>query len=142
MVPKTILMAYRGSEEDRRVLSWLCQFVKHARAQLTIAYILPVPFTHEVDDEAPPGSAEAEEMLLEAERLTQREGVTISADLVQARDAGSGLVSEADAIGADLLVLTDRRHTHLMENPLGHGTVAYLMRHAACPVWICYPPEK
>ncbi len=137
---RTILMAYRGTEEDRRVLRWLCRLIKQTRANLRLVYVLTVPFSEQVDAPEPTGLQQAEQLLLEAERIAEREGVIAAADIVQARDAGSGLVSEAEELDVDLLVLTDRRHLLPLENPLGYGTVAYVLRHAPCPVWICYEP--
>ncbi len=137
---RTILMAYRGSEHDKRVLRWLCRFAKHTRSTLRLVYVLVVSYAHEVDTPEPPGVHEAEQMLLEAERLAQEEGVVIAADLVQAREVGQGLVSEAEEVEADLMVMTDHRKLLPMENPLGIGVVAYVMKHAPCPVWLCYEP--
>lgn len=137
---RTILMAYRGSEYDKRVLRWLCRYVKHTRANLRLVHVLVVGYTHEVDTPEPPGVREAEQMLLEAEHIAQSEGVVIAADIVQAREVGPGLVSEAEEVEADLLVLTDQRRLLPEENPLGVGIVAYVMRHAPCPVWLCYEP--
>ena len=137
---RTILMAYRGTEEDKRVLRWLCRIVKQTRANLRLVYVLTVPFTEQVDAPEPAGLHQAEQMLMEGEHLAEREGVIAAADIVQARDAGSGLVSEAAELEASILVMTDRRHLLPLENPLGYGTVAYVLRHAPCPVWICYAP--
>jgi len=137
---RTILMAYRGTEEDKHVLRWLCRVAKQTRAQLRLVYVLTIPFTEQVDTPEPAGLQQAEQMLLEGERIAEREGVIVSADIVQARDAGSGLVSEAEELDASVLVMTDRRHTLPLENPLGYGTVAYVLRHAPCPVWVCYAP--
>jgi len=137
---RTILMAYRGTEEDKRVLRWLCRLAKQGRTHLRLVYVLTVPFTEQVDVAEPAGLQQAEQMLLEGERIAEREGMVAAADIVQARDAGSGLVSEAEEVEAALLVMTDRRHLLPMENPLGYGTVAYVMRHAPCPVWVCYAP--
>ncbi|MCS7273130.1 MAG: universal stress protein [Fimbriimonadales bacterium] len=137
---RTILMAYRGTEHDKRVLRWLCRLAKHTRSNLRLVYVLVVGYTHAVDAPEPPGVHEAEQILLEAERIAQEEGVVATADIVQAREAGQGIVSEAEEVEADLLVLTDTRHLLPEENPLGVGVVAYVMRHAPCPVWVCYEP--
>ena len=56
---RTILMAYRGSEHDKRVLRWLCRLVKHTRSNLRLVYVLAVGYTHAVDDPEPPGAKEA-----------------------------------------------------------------------------------
>jgi len=133
-------MAYRGTEDDKRVLRWLCHIVKQSRANLRLVYVLTVPFTEQVDVAEPKGLHQAEQMLMEGERIAEREGVVATADIVQARDAGSGLVSEAEELEASMLVMTDRRHLLPLENPLGYGTVAYVLRHAPCPVWVCYTP--
>lgn len=138
---QTILMAYRGSETDKQVLAWLCRLAKYIKANLILVYVLTVPYAHPVDAEEAPGIAEAERLLEEAEAIAHKEGVTVAIDLVQARDAGSGIISEAEITKAELLIVTDRRHLSFMENPIGHGTVAYLFRNAPCPVWVCYPPE-
>jgi len=137
---RTILMAYRGSEHDKRVLRWLCRLAKHTRSNLRLVYVSADCYTHAVDDPDPPGAMEAEQMLLEAEHIAQEEGVVAAADLVQAREVGQGLGSEAEEVEADLLVLTDHRKLLPLENPLGVGIVAYVMRHAPCPVWLCYEP--
>jgi hypothetical protein len=63
---RTILMAYRGSEQDKRILRWLCRFAKHTRSNLRLVYVLAVGYTHEVDDPDAPGAKEAEQMLLES----------------------------------------------------------------------------
>jgi nucleotide-binding universal stress UspA family protein len=139
---RTILLAYRGTEEDKQVLRWLCRVVKQTRAQLRMVYVLTVPFTEQVDAPEPEGLQEAEQVLMEGEHIAEQEGVIVAADIVQARDAGSGLVSEAEELEANLLVMTDHRHLLPLENPLGYGTVAYVLRHAPCPVWVCYAPDK
>lgn len=137
---RTILMAYRGTEEDKRVLRWLCRVAKQSRANLRLVYVLVVPFTEQVDAPEPAGLEQAEQILMEGERIAEREGVIATADIVQARDVGSGLASEAEELEASLLVMTDHRHLLPLENPLGYGTVAYVLRHAPCPVWVCYAP--
>lgn len=139
---QTILMAYRGTEHDKQVLRWLCRLSKQTRCNLRLVYVLVVGFSHEVDAAEPPGAREAEQVLLEAEHIAEAEGVPVAADLIQARDAGIGLVTEAEEVEADLLVMTDRRHLIPMENPLGLGTVAYVMMHAPCPVWVYYEPIR
>ncbi|MFQ3610392.1 MAG: universal stress protein [Fimbriimonadales bacterium] len=137
---KTILMAYRGTDQDKRVLRWLCRYAKQKRAELKLVYVLTVGFSHEVDAPEPPGAKEAEQTLLEAEHIAHEEGLIVSADLVQSREAGTGLVEEAEVVEADLLVMTDTRQIILDDNPLGTGTVAYVTKHAPCPVWVCYEP--
>ncbi len=137
---KTILMAYRGSEADKQVLRWLCRLAREKRLNLRLVYVLMVGFAHEVDDPNAPGAQEAEQILLEAEHIAEQEGVPISADMVQARDVGLGLISEAEELSADLLVMTDHRHLLPLESPLGLGTVAYVLKHAPCPVWVIYEP--
>ncbi len=137
---RTILMAYPGTEHDKRVLRWMCRLAKQTRSNLRLVYVLVVGFSHEVDAPEPPGAREAEQILLEAEHIAETEGVPVAADLVQARDAGIGLVSEAEELEADLLVMTDHRHLIPMENPLGLGTVAYVLKHAPCPVVVYYEP--
>ncbi len=137
---RTILMAYRDTEEDKRVLRWLCRIVKQSRANLRLVYVLTVPFTEQIDTPEPEGLHEAEQILLAGERIAEREGVIVAADIVQARDVGSGLVSEAEELEASMLVMADRRHLLPLENPLGYGTVAYVLHHAPCPVWVCYMP--
>lgn len=139
---RTILMAYRGTEHDKRVLRWLCKLARQTRSNLRLVYVLVVGFSHEVDAPEPPGAREAEQILLEAEHLAEKEGVPVSADLIQARDVGLGLVSEAEEVEADLLVMTDHRHLIPMENPLGLGTVAYVLKHAPCPVCVYYEPIR
>ncbi len=137
---KTILMAYRGTEQDKRVLRWLCRYAQQKHADLKLVYVLTVGFSHEVDAPEPPGMKEAEKALLEGEHIAEEEGIIATADLVQSRDAGTGLVEEAKAVEADLLVMTDTRQLILDENPLGTGVVAYVTKHAPCPVWLCYEP--
>ncbi len=139
---KTILMAYRGTEQDKRILRWLCRYAKQKRAELKLVYVLTVGFGHEVDTPEPPGVKEAEQALLEGEHIAQEEGVIVSADLVQSREAGTGLVEEAEVVEADLLVMTDTRQLILDDNPLGTGTVAYVTQNAPCPVWVCYEPLR
>ncbi|MER3403213.1 MAG: hypothetical protein C4337_08000 [Armatimonadota bacterium] len=139
---QTILMAYRGTEHDKQVLRWLCRLSKQTRSDLRLVYVLVVGFSHEVDATEPPGAREAEQVLLEAEHIAEAEGMPVAADLIQARDAGIGLVAEAEEVEADLLVMTDRRHLIPMQNPLGLGTVAYVMMHAPCPVCVYYGPIR
>lgn len=137
---RTILMAYRGSEQDKQVLRWLCRLAREKKSNLRLVYVLMVGFAHEVDDPNAPGAQEAERILLEAEQIADEEGVPIAADMVQARDVGIGLVREAEELEADLLVMTDHRHLLPLESPLGLGTVAYVLKHAPCPVWVVYEP--
>lgn len=140
MAIEHILMAYKGSPEEERVLQLLCRLARAWDAQLTLVHVVEVPFTLPVDSAEVPGLQEAERVLEHAEGIARKAKVQIHADLVQAREAGSGIVEEAEHIKADLIVAVNPLgKPSLPDAPLSR-TLQYLLQHAPCALSILCSP--
>lgn len=142
MEVKRILMPFTGRAREEEVLTLVGRFAKALRAQLFVVYVLEVPLELPVDTPNAPGLREAEEVLERAEQTAGRAGINVNTDIVQTRDAGVGIVEEAETIHADLIVMSGHWDARHPDNPIG-DTIRYVLKHAPCPVWIsCTPLAK
>ncbi len=139
---KQILMPFTGKAEEQETLLLVCHLAKALRARLSVVYVLEVPLTLPLDTPDVPGLNEAEQVLERAELIGRKAGMPVSTDIVQVRDAGVGIVEEAETIHADLIVMSGHRNVRHPDNPIG-DTIRYVLKHAPCPVWIsCAPAAK
>jgi nucleotide-binding universal stress UspA family protein len=89
---------------------------------------------HMVEDEA-----EARRALEKAHAIAAGRGVKLQERIVRARARGEAIVAEAEAAGAELIVV---RSPAPNGSRLFGKTVDYVLRHASCRVLVTTPPRR
>jgi len=74
-----------------------------------------------------------------AESVAREMGLEVDASILQARSAGAAIVDMARESGTELIVMATDYQKKLGELDLGR-TIPYVMKHAACRVYICRAP--
>ncbi len=115
---------------------------RHEKGILALLHVIEVerslPVTADMDLEARRG----EELLRRARALTREgSGATVEDELLQARAAGPAIVEEAEARAVDVVILGVGYAPLLGQFELGR-TADYVLKHAACNVWVVRQPLK
>jgi nucleotide-binding universal stress UspA family protein len=136
---KRVLVPISGNPTDDEMVSLACSIVKRAKGEVHVVYIIEVKRTLPLDADLPPEAERGEMVLEQAERVAETWDLQIQADLLQARDVGPTIVDEARERGADLILLGITYKKRFGEFDLGR-TAPYVLKHAACRVWVCRQP--
>ena len=132
-----ILVPVEGSEADEDAVRLACQVARSDKATVVVVYVIEVQRNLPLDAEDAPQLEYADSVLRRAEGLARDCGRRIETEVLQARVAGSVIVSEAVDRGVDLIILGLPHRRPLGANtPLG-STASYVLANATCPVWLC-----
>lgn len=136
---KKILVAIGGTGADDEAIELACKLAEKAKAKVRVLYIIEVerslPLDAWVDSEA----EKAEKILTHAEEVAGNIGYDIGTILLQAREAGPGIIAEAMEGEADLIVMGVGYKKHLGEFDLGQ-TIPYVLKEAPCQVLLYREP--
>lgn len=128
-----ILVALSGSELDRELVRLACNTAKAQHGLVYVVRVVEVPREHPLD--AALDNTAALGMLDEAIAEAEKVHFEVDAELIQAREAGSCLVDEANARECDLIVMGLVPRTRFGQFHLG-DTVPYVLAQAPCRVWV------
>lgn len=134
--PRRILVPINGNASSDEMVAQACAIAKRTRGEVHVIYIIEVKRTLPLDADLPPEAERGEMVLEQAEKVAGQGGVTIQADLLQARDVGPTIVDEARERGADLILLGITYKKRFGEFDLGQ-TAPFVLKHAPCRVWVC-----
>lgn len=133
MEVKRILVPISGNGADEEAIELACALAKKSKAKIYIIYIIEVerslPLGAQVDSEV----EKSEEILTRAEDIAADLGYDIETDLLQAREAGPGIVDEAMERRVDLIVMGVGYKMHFGEFDLGKA-IPYVLKEAPCQV--------
>jgi len=141
MAAKNILVPISGSGADEEAIQLACTLSKRYRAAIYVAYVIEVDRSLPLDAQIESEMEKAEEVLTHAEDLAAEEDCDIETDLLQAREAGPGIVNEAVERGADLIVMGVGYKKPLGIFDLGE-TIPYVLREAPCQVLLYRGPAE
>jgi nucleotide-binding universal stress UspA family protein len=130
---KRILVPVGGNSVDEEVIRLACNLAKKPKAQVCVVYIIEVERSLPLDAEVDSETKKAEAVLASAEDIAAEEHCDIETDLLQAREAGPGIVDEAIERGVDLIIMGIGYKRHLGAFDLGK-TVPYVLKEAPCHV--------
>jgi nucleotide-binding universal stress UspA family protein len=110
-----------------------CGLGREAKSKLYALYVIEVKRALPVDAEVASEVAKGEDILSEIETVSREEKSTVSAEILQARQAGPAVIHEAMEREADLIILGlpakgSNNSYHLGDN------VSYILKNASCPV--------
>lgn len=128
------VLGLNGGPTDELVVHLGCQLAKAAGAELVAVHVIEVDWRHELSEDVASDDERAAAVLDLAEGIAERYKVTLTADLLQARDVGAALVDEAVELGADaVLVGLPYRKRFGGDFALG-TTLPYVFQNAPCQV--------
>ncbi len=136
------LVPVDGSAAACHAVAAACDLAKRAKASVHVLYVIEVPRSQALDAELERELERGEEILAQAERLASDHGVSVQAELIQARQAGHAVVDEAVDRSVDAIVLGVEYHRPLGQFTLGRLPL-YVLEHAPMQVWLIrYPAPE
>ena len=133
METKKILVPISGSGADEEAIELACTLAKRHKAKIYVVYVIEVGRSLPLDADVDSEMEKAEEVLTHAEDVAAEEDYDIETDLLQAREAGPGVVDEAMERGVDLIVMGVGRKKPLGIFDLGE-TISHVLKEAPCQV--------
>jgi nucleotide-binding universal stress UspA family protein len=138
--PKSILVPVKGQRVDLDAFRLGCSLARDAKSKLYAIYVIEVKRELPVDAEVTGEVLKGEDILSEIEALSSEEKSAVSAEILQAREAGPAVIHEAVERGIDLIIMglpakTTNSTFHLGDN------VSYILKNATCPVLLWREPK-
>jgi nucleotide-binding universal stress UspA family protein len=130
-------------DESDAGVSLAAELAAEARASITAVIVIEVPAELPLEAHMKDEEEAARTALEKARAISDRYGVRLRARVIRSRARGEAIVAEADALGADLIVVWAPRKERLSRHaPLFGKTVDYVLKHAACRVLVAAPPRR
>jgi nucleotide-binding universal stress UspA family protein len=130
---KKILVPISGNGADEEAIKLACTLAKRHKAKIYVVYVIEVERSLPLDAQVDSEMEKAEEVLTHAEDVAAGEDCDIETDLLQAREAGPGVVDEAMERGIDLIIVGVGYKRRLGMFDLG-ATIPYVLKEAPCQV--------
>jgi len=130
---KKILVPISGNGADEEAIKLACTLAKRHKAEIYVVYVIEVERSLPLDAQVDSEMEKAEEVLTHAEDVAADIGYDIETDLLQAREAGPGVVDEAMERGIDLIIIGVGYKRRLGMFDLGE-TIPYVLKEAPCRV--------
>lgn len=132
-------MPVNGSDTDEEVVALACKLAAKSKAKVYALYVIEVERSLPLD--APPESEveKADRILTHAEEVAANCGYEIETDLLEAREAGPGIVGEAVERDVDLIIMGMDYKLRFGKFDLGEA-VPYVLREAPCQVIVYRKP--
>jgi nucleotide-binding universal stress UspA family protein len=138
---KKIIVAINGDSVDEDALSLAIQITKGHKYEIFALYVIEVERELPVDADAVDKTRKGELVLGSAEQFAKRERVDISADLLQAREAGPAIVKESEEREVDCIVLGLPYKKKYGSFSVGNA-VPYILENASCSVLVLREPQE
>lgn len=133
METKKILVPISGNGADEEAIKLACTLAKRHKAEIYVVYVIEVERSLPLDAQVDSEMEKAEEVLTHAEDVAADIGYDIETDLLQAREAGPGVVDEAMERGIDLIIIGVGYKRRLGMFDLGE-TISHVLKEAPCQV--------
>lgn len=130
---RNILVALSGTAIDGDLVRMACFMAKHSKGSVYVVHVLEVPRNLPLD--APLQDPEVDALLDRALAAAEEANYEVVAEVVQARDAGPGIVDEARDRDCSLILLGLVLRYRFGRFDMGR-TVPYVLEHAACRVFV------
>ncbi|MBM2827424.1 MAG: uslA [Dehalococcoidia bacterium] len=134
-----VLVAVSGSKSDGEALTLACNTAKKSKAKVYVIYVIEVKRALPLDAELSMENRRGEDVLGQAESVAEDLDYNVETELLQAREAGSVIVDEAQERKVDLIVMGVDYKRRFGEFTLG-DTANYVLKNARCRVWVCREP--
>ncbi|MCK4580793.1 MAG: universal stress protein [Dehalococcoidia bacterium] len=134
-----VLVPISGTIADDEAVRLAYTLARKPKARVYVAHIIEIERSLPLDAQVDSGLEKAEEVLTHAEDVAADAEYDIETDLLQAREAGPGIVDEAMERGVNLIVMGIGYKRHLGEFDVGE-TVAYVLKESPCQVLLYRGP--
>lgn len=130
---RNILVALSGTPIDTDLVRMACFMAKHSKGRVYLVHVLEVPRNLPLD--APLQDPEVDAILDRALAVAEEANYEVEPEVVQARDAGPGIVDEARDRDCSLILLGLVPRFRFGRFDMGR-TVPYVLEHAAGRVFV------
>ena len=130
-----ILVAVSGTSLDEELMDFACYQAKRDKARLYAVYVIEVKREMPLEVDLPEEVDKGEAVLQKAEEVAQRWKQEVETEVLQARDAGTAIVEEAERRDVGLLVIGLRYRKKFDQFHVG-ATVAHVLRNATSRVCV------
>jgi len=134
-----ILVPVSGAESDKEAVQLGCRLAKESKGKVYVIHVIKVRRSLPLDAEMEPDTLTGERILRGAENAAREYDYRIDTDLVQTREAGPAIVSEAVERQVDVIVMGMTFRTRFGRFELGE-TIPYVLRNSPCRVMIVRQP--
>jgi nucleotide-binding universal stress UspA family protein len=134
---KNVLVALSGGPLDAELVQLACMMARPAKGQVYAVHVVEVPRSLALDAQV--NSSEATAILERALEVADQLNYPVEAEVIQAREAGPGIVDEADDRHCSLIVMGLVPRSRFGQYSLGR-TVPYVLAHAHSRVWVVREP--
>lgn len=128
-----ILVALSGNPIDSDVVRMACFMARHRKGHVYVVHVLEVPRTLPLNEPLQDSSVDA--ILDRAIEAAEEANYDVEAEVVQARDAGPGIVDEARDKRCSLILMGLVPRYRFGRFDMGR-TVPYVLEHADCRVFV------
>ncbi len=137
---KRAVIALNGGPSDKRIVHLAIDLARPIRADLVAVHVVEIDWTLPLDADIAGRSEETQRVLDLAEQIAEHSRYRIEPVLLQARDVGAAIVDEAIERDADLVILGLPYRKRFGGDLLIGRTIPYVMKNAACAVWVVREP--
>lgn len=137
---RRILVPLKLSNIGEEVLATAIRLAEERGAEVRVLCVIKVPLSQPLDAVVTEEEARAHEAMDEVRQVADEQGVELRAHLVRARSLSEAIITEAEAVGADLVVMgsAPRWRTH---RRFFSPTVDEVLRGAPCEVMVVTYPK-
>ena len=128
-----VLAIVTGDPSDDGVLAHAADLVRPVKGRLLVLYVIEVDRSLPVDAEIGPAAAKGEDILLRTEEVVRLPKAEFEAHMVQARELGPAVVSEAIAREVDAVIIGTSFRRHFGVFTLGRD-IPFILEHSPCLV--------
>ena len=129
-----ILAIITGSTADEYVATTASRLAKQMKSELSLLYVIEVDRNHPIDMEVPVETEKGEKALSNIEEIVSRFKIKSKGEILQARFAGSAILSQSENIAADTIILG---HNKRISGNLYDNVCEYVTDNSKCDVLMC-----
>ena len=133
------MVAVDGNTADEEAISLACSFAQEGGGTVFVLYVIEVPWSYPLDAEMGLEVRKAEAVLDYMESLAKSQHTSVQTEVLQARNAGLGVVKAAIDRRVDLIVMNTPYERKYGEFTLG-SAAPYVLENARCHVWLYRGP--
>jgi nucleotide-binding universal stress UspA family protein len=130
---RNILVALSGTAIDGDLVRMACFMAKHSKGRVYVVHVMEVPRNLPLDAHLQDAAVDA--ILDRAIEAADEVNYQVEAEVVQARDAGPGIVDEANDRDCSLIIMGLIPRYRFGRFDMG-STVPYVLEHATSRVFI------
>jgi nucleotide-binding universal stress UspA family protein len=132
VIYKNILIPTDGSKAYEDTLEFICSIHSIIQAEIHVAYMLEVPRNLPLNADLPDKSSLARAVLDKAVKIGEKYRVTLNTSVVYARSAEEAVISTAEDLKCDVIVIVQDNH----KLGIFGDTTATIYQKAKCNVWL------